>query len=773
MASAKENTREIKKGNELLKDATVEVGFLDNAFKSLAASITAAFEEVVEGMDGASTTSEKIAKSYERDIVGAIKASTRGLEDQINLQTKINQGINVEKEIQDKLDKAQTRRKLTIEKINQANFLTQEQKKDLIEKAEDIFAAEEASLNKLKENNAEAQRQKSIFQLTGEAAGEIADKIDKSGTLSKILNGGLESVLTTARVLQLVVVGVFNALVGADKQVGVLAKDLGISYKEALKLQTALNDAAVSSGDVSLNTKVLGQALMDVNSELSAANFTIDDNLKLFAKLQKTTGLTAEELSGVNKLAIATGTSLEDNLKSTLGTLRTTEEQFGVAIKERDVLKEISKVSAATQLSLGRSTEEIGKAVVTAKALGLEFSKLEGIADGLLQFEQSIEKELEAELLLNKNINLEKARMFALDNNIAGVAEEIAKQFGTAEEFGKLNRIQQQALAEAVGMSREELAQSLFVQEQLKGLTSDEAALRKDQINKLQKEGLSNEEIKKKIGEQTLEDLKAQNSVQEELNKAGAKLNDLFMQLGLPLMNLVIPALDLIVATIEGLGFILSPIFDGFKALSTILGFNNEQLGIMDGILGTILFAAGSILTITKLTAFYEGMVTAYKNAQAVAEGGLLKKIIATTGALVVQLGIQLGILSASLATNAAVTFGVGVAIAVAAALAGIAAIKATMEPGNDVFMPGSNSGYGSRTILGPEGAIALNNKDSIIAGTDLFSNNQTSPANNTDMSRTNDLLKQVLNKPTPEPQIIMNDQELGTAVNMGAFSVQ
>jgi len=95
------------------------------------------------------------------------------------------------------------------------------------------------------------------------------------------------------------------------------------------------------------------------------------------------------------------------------------------------------------------------------------------------------------------------------------------------------------------------------------------------------------------------------------------------------------------------------------------------------------------------------------------------------------------------------------------------------MESGNDVFMPGAQSGYGNRTILGPEGAIALNNKDSIIAGTDLFSNNQTSPANNVDMSRTNDLLKQVLNKPAPEPQIVMNDQELGTAVNMGAFSVQ
>ena len=95
MANAKETNKQIQKGNELLKDATIEVGFLDNAFKTLAASITSAFEEVIDGMDGANSTAQKIAKSYERDIIGSIKASTKGLEDQINLQVKINKGVNV------------------------------------------------------------------------------------------------------------------------------------------------------------------------------------------------------------------------------------------------------------------------------------------------------------------------------------------------------------------------------------------------------------------------------------------------------------------------------------------------------------------------------------------------------------------------------------------------------------------------------------------------------------------------------------------------------
>jgi hypothetical protein len=46
----------------------------------------------------------------------------------------------------------------------------------------------------------------------------------------------------------------------------------------------------------------------------------------------------------------------------------------------------------------------------------------------------------------------------------------------------------------------------------------------------------------------------------------------------------------------------------------------------------------------------------------------------------------------------------------------------------NDVLsMPTGTSGYGSRMLFGPEGAISLNNKDMVVAGTDLASNNNSS----------------------------------------------
>ena len=100
---------------------------------------------------------------------------------------------------------------------------------------------------------------------------------------------------------------------------------------------------------------------------------------------------------------------------------------------------------------------------------------------------------------------------------------------------------------------------------------------------------------------------------------------------------------------------------------------------------------------------------------------------------------------------------------------------------GNDIFSPGSNSsGYGSRTLFGPEGAIALNNKDTVIAGTDLFKKGDdvvSSPAgaiqipDNSEAKRTNRLLTALINRPAPKVQ--MDSIDIGTVAGMSAFSIQ
>jgi len=775
---------ELNKAKLLLKDQVIEVGFLDNAFKTLAATISSTLEEAIDNMTGLDDITKKVAKSYQQDITASIKKSTKGLEDQIALTEKIIAGKNVGAEIEAKLSTNSARRLVTQQKINLLEGVGPKEKKKLLAISEDVFKAEENALKTLKAENKERQKSKSFFQIAKENAGDIADKIDKSGTASKVLSEGISSVLTPMRLLELAVVGVFDAMVSIDKLNGELAKGLNISYSEAAALSSELSSAANKSGTLSITAVGLGEALMAVNGELGIFNTTIDDNLILFQKLHKTSGLTYEQLKGIKSITDATGGDLEKNTKELLAQSRLTGQKFGVALNEKEVLKDISNVSKATTLSLGMSAAELSKAVSTAKALGMEMSKVEGIADSLLNFESSIAKELEAEMLLGKDINLEKARQFALDNNIAGVAEEIAKQAGSAADFGKMNRIQQEALAGAVGMSREELAKSLFVQEQIGNLTGDEYEIRKKQIEELEGKGLSQKQIAAELGKQSIDDLKNQNSVQENLNKSVNKMKEAFIGIAAPLMQIITPILDLLIPALSIIPFILAPVFDTFKGIAGILTGSTESLGKMEKIMGGIGVVALAYLAITKSVAAFEFIIATRKANQLVMDEAMLylegsKKagIFSTIGALTLQLGIQLGLLSASLATNAAVTFGVGVAVAVAAAAAGYAAITALT--GDDVMSPGENSsGYGKRTLMGPEGAIALNNKDTVIAGTDLFKKSDdvvSKPAGSVNMVQDNSKMEKLLERAInrPDPVIEMSGDRLGTAVGKYAYSIQ
>jgi hypothetical protein len=110
------------------------------------------------------------------------------------------------------------------------------------------------------------------------------------------------------------------------------------------------------------------------------------------------------------------------------------------------------------------------------------------------------------------------------------------------------------------------------------------------------------------------------------------------------------------------------------------------------------------------------------------------------------------------------------------------------MITGDDVI-----SGYGKRTLLAPEGAIQLNDKDTVIAGTNLFGDDVTSEpgkatktapegkynltknstGGNSDMSQTNELLKQMINLIQAGSVIQMDSQKVGEALRLGTRAIQ
>ena len=848
MASLKE-IEEAKLAAEALNE---ELGYLEDAFLSIGQKIK---NEVTDQLANADSQTQELGNKFSTNLNNAIKQNAASLKEITKLQDQIGKGVNVEAKIAKELEKIATRKKTIIRQQNilAANGIAINE--DLTKQLSTQFSIQEDTLNTLKSENTEKQKQKSLFTLLGEGGANLLDKLDKSGTASKLMKLNLKDTVTPMRLMELAIGFVVDAFLSLDATTEKVAQNLGISFHEAAGMNQQFSQIAQDSNNIFVTTEGIANSQIQLSAALGTNAMFTAEMLQTQTELTHQLGLSAETGGEIAKLGLLTGKTSKEIAANVMGQSVAMNAANKTAITEKSILQEVAKLSSSIQLSLGNNPVELAKAVQTAKQFGMELSKVDGIAGSLMNFEQSIGAELEAELLLGKDINLEKARQFALDNNLAGVAEEIAKQAGSAAEFTAMNRLQQEALAKAVGMSKEDLAKSLQSREILAKLGGKDADMQAA-YNRLKAEGLSQEEIANKLGDERLAQSLHSEGIQAQFTASVAKMKELFVQVAAALIPIVEPIAALVgyLANIisKSMGFL--KVLGGIYAISksmTVLrkinaGLAKADLFIQEKTLQIMIAAeaaearknlakelgmgigAQTLLTMGLETAALEyqtqriagkniatslglalatqilgvkTMQTIQDEIQLVREGK--KNVLAAIGVVLAQtklgatiadgiatmknigkLGIQLvidtAIAAAKLLGVSASTLGIGTAVALAAAAGGIAYLYSVTK-GDDVMSAGSNmSGYGSRTLMGPEGAIALNNKDTVIAGTNLFPKGNdvvSGPAgsvqmpDNSEAKRTNALLSKLINK--PDPVIEMNGDRLGTAVGKYAYSIQ
>jgi DNA-binding phage protein len=378
-----------------------------------------------------------------------------------------------------------------------------------------------------------------------------------------------------------------------------------MSYQDASAMSSELNSAANASGDIFVTTKGMQESLLAINKTLGTNVMLNKEDLATMTKFRTTAGLTNEELAGIYKLTLGTNKSLEDATGEVLAQAKISSTRLGVALNEKEVLKEIKDVSAATTLSLGKNPSLIAEAVAVAKSLGMEMSKIDAIAESLLNFQSSIESELEAELLTGRQLNLEQARYYALTNDVAGLAEEISKNLGSSAEFGKMNRLQQEAIAKSVGMNREELAKTLFIQDQLKDVSKEDVEKRKELLNNLT-EQYGIEGAQKKLKEKSIEDLENQASIQDRMNASVEKLREIFVTVA----EAIMPAFDLLSSIFSIVGLMLKP-------LGGLINWGKSFGDVMGVIVGLLTAAGIAALVLNSSLTFGVGAAIALAAAGA------------------------------------------------------------------------------------------------------------------------------------------------------------
>jgi len=296
---------------------------------------------------------------------------------------------------------------------------------------------------------------------------------EEFGTLLKNNNKNLEQTVKDASKVKKGFDGLLDTLGVMDlKKTFTMAGALAAITSFALKakeVKNTLGTTGLESARVAGNMTAAGTAarLMGGNVQEAEAAVTamvdefgtlnvlsLETSLSLGAMVSDT-GLTGANAAKLLKSMESISTaSIETNMNLISSTAELARAE-GVAPAQ--VLNDIAESTETFALFAKDGGKNIAKAAIEARKLGLNLATVAGIADNLLDFESSIEKEMEASMLLGKQMSLDKARELALTGDLAGLAAEVKNQVGSQAEFEAMNVVQRKALAAAIGVSASDL----------------------------------------------------------------------------------------------------------------------------------------------------------------------------------------------------------------------------------------------------------------------------------------------------------------------------
>ena len=264
---------------------------------------------------------------------------------------------------------------------------------------------------------------KKHFEETGEVLQEsLVSKFKSLSPAVKGVAGGIALIASLAAM--------------AAMKMAEFANETGLSYKQVLSMGGPLlvNAEAVKAFADEMGTaknlttaQALELKVLEKQFALSAGTAA-----KLFANTRGITGQTMDQFLSQQKI---TG-----EMARTAGVLP--NKIFEDMAANTEVLAEFSDATG----------DNMRRAAIEAAKFGLSIADSAKAADSLLDFESSIEKQMEASVLLGKQLNFDKARELALAGDLEGQQKAIQEQVMGIGDLSKLNVIQRRALADAAGM---------------------------------------------------------------------------------------------------------------------------------------------------------------------------------------------------------------------------------------------------------------------------------------------------------------------------------
>lgn len=550
---------------------------------------------IKEQLQGLDEDTQKIGKNLARDLTSQLRSAVKSTEDLKNKTGDFSKKLKTVASVENQIKATKQRQQAIDDTIKLIAILkgglTEQEKKW----QEDITIELNKQLALLEPMRKKAEQNEyyiKAYAKTLEGLGKIPffgpifsklldipnitkkmnEELEKGGSKWQVLSAGIGATLTSIGkgLIGLIVTGllkVIELVIQFDKKTFDIAKNVGVTVEKAGELQKKFMQIANTSADTGLTAKQISETYAQMTNSLG---FLVPSN-KEFSEtatlIQRRLGASAEQMAGLAMQSALSGKTLD----KTYGTVQATAKIEGarnkIALSERQVLEAIAKTSSTVLINFKGSAEALTAAVVRATKLGTTLDQVNKQGDSLLDFENSIAKEFEAQVLTGRDLNLTKAREYALMGNTKKLMEELNKQGASYNQFMSMNVIARKAEAEAVGLSVEEYSKILLQQKQAQALGVQEGETLTKKYEQLMKTVEGQKKLKEELSESELIDLRKA-SIQDRFNSALERFKDI---IGSTLQGPVTKMLDKFIAFVSNTER-MQKLADQIKAIFTKIG---------------------------------------------------------------------------------------------------------------------------------------------------------------------------------------------------------
>ena len=507
---------DIKLVRDYLSEAKVLVADIEDGFGGMAESIKNIVGEWKSGFADPTKEATKsfsklkgLAEKFSNDTLGIVEMKGKEVAKNYEL---INQEVEKLKKLKGTLTKK-------AELLGVGEKLS-DNEQTILNNLNSEYKVQEEMLGLAKTRLEEEQKISKAMGLSGAAVKGMQGLLSKIGIEGKFFDGmadnmrksaksgsklkvafagisGLASGISDALSDPLVVIGliikavqflasIFDHVVKVTNKVG---QSLGIAGKNAKELKNQIHAAGDAGGDMFYFTDELVNAYTSLN-KAAGMNLKFNEaNAKTFQDMTLYMGVSEENAAGLFQIAAQTGKPFTEIYDSTVGVVNELDKATGFSSDMGGIMDAMTNASGSVRFNIKGGAEGLAKAAHTANRLGLSMAEIAAAAETHLDFESSIAKEIEAEMFLQKDLNLDKLRHAAMTGDTAMAAEEEGRLI--RENMGALkgNVMAQRAFAAATGISMDRLGDVMSNQERISKLSPQQLKDEKAKSAEMEEQG--------------------------------------------------------------------------------------------------------------------------------------------------------------------------------------------------------------------------------------------------------------------------------------------